>query len=256
MNFTYYKIQNKINKKIYIGITKSYSTRIRKHILMLNKNKHFNYKLQKEWNTYGEENFIFEIIEIKNFSSLEEGYNYEKELIDRNNCLESGYNLAVGGKVNPMYSKQVKEKMIRTKQSQVPNIYQLEEIEENIFKIVGKFNSQKEAQKITGFSQRNIHLSIYKKVKGSGFYWITEEQLVSFESTWRPVRTRITPTAELNDNGEIVKVHHNRSIFEREYGMCEKAITSAIKRNGKAQGKKFINIDIEKYYKIKPIKLI
>lgn len=155
-----------------------------------------------------------------------------------------------------MYSKEIREKMTITKQSKVPNIYQLKEIEENVFKIIGKFNSQKEAQRETGCSQANIQKSIKNNVKGSGYYWVEEDKLCSFTQEWKPKRIKITPTAELDSKGNIVKVHHNRSLFEKEYNWTTGSIKSAIQRKGKAHGIKFINISEEQYYKIKPVTLL
>ncbi len=254
MKFNFYKIVNKINHKEYIGISvKPIKIRFKEHKSLLRRGKHHNYLLQRDWDFYGEENFDFILLETLESNSVEEGYNHEYELISEG---ENLYNLVPGGKINPMYSEKVKQKMINTKQGQFPNIYQLEEIEENVFKVIGKFNSQKEAQRITGLSQANIGRSIKNHVKGSGYYWVEEDTLNTFEKEWRPVRTKIKPTAELNDNNEIVKVHHNRSLFEREYGWKTGAIKGAISRNGKAHGVKFINIDEETYYKIKPIRLL
>ena len=47
--------------------------------------------------------------------------NYKYELIQ--NFKGDKYNLAPGGQINPMYSEAIKEKMIKTKQKEVPNIY-------------------------------------------------------------------------------------------------------------------------------------
>jgi group I intron endonuclease len=62
-----YRIINKVNGKIYIGSAAGiggFNKRWGEHITTLNKNKHGNQHLQKGWNKYGEESFIFEIIEI------------------------------------------------------------------------------------------------------------------------------------------------------------------------------------------------
>ena len=77
-----------------------------------------------------------------------------------------------------------------------------------------------------------------------------------FEKNWKPRRTKITPCASLNEQGEIMEVHHNRSIFEKNNGWTTGSIKSAIQRKGKAHGIKFINITEEEYYKLKPITLI
>lgn len=65
-----YKITNKTNGKFYIGSSKNISKRFREHKLDLKKNKHKNKKLQNAFNKYGEENFIFEILEECNLENL------------------------------------------------------------------------------------------------------------------------------------------------------------------------------------------
>lgn len=52
-----YKIENRINKKVYIGQTIDFNHRIYLHLHYLNNNRHANEHLQKSWNKYGGENF-------------------------------------------------------------------------------------------------------------------------------------------------------------------------------------------------------
>jgi group I intron endonuclease len=58
-----YIIKNILNNKCYIGSTINYLVRFKKHKYRLNKNKHHSVLLQRAWNKYGEENFVFEIVE-------------------------------------------------------------------------------------------------------------------------------------------------------------------------------------------------
>jgi hypothetical protein len=58
-----YKIVNKINGKIYVGSCVFHYTRKAQHWYRLRRDSHANTHLQSAWNKYGEENFIFEIIE-------------------------------------------------------------------------------------------------------------------------------------------------------------------------------------------------
>lgn len=58
-----YKITNSINGNSYYGSSKNITKRWLRHKNELNKNKHINVLLQRAWNKYGEENFIFEIVE-------------------------------------------------------------------------------------------------------------------------------------------------------------------------------------------------
>lgn len=55
-----YTITNLCNNLMYVGCTSNFETRWKKHKQDLRKRRHGNSYLQKAWNKYGEENFIFE----------------------------------------------------------------------------------------------------------------------------------------------------------------------------------------------------
>lgn len=46
------------NNKIYVG-----QSRINQHLALLRENRHYSIELQKDFNLYGENNFVFEMIE-------------------------------------------------------------------------------------------------------------------------------------------------------------------------------------------------
>ena len=98
-----YKITNIKNNKVYIGESFDIERRWKIHIDNLNNNNHHSNKLQNDWNTYGKDNFKFEIIRdvtndmisffnmelvllvyediyIKEYDSINNGYNMEKTL--------------------------------------------------------------------------------------------------------------------------------------------------------------------------------
>lgn len=58
-----YRIINTENGRPYIGQSSGYSRRWSTHKSALRRNKHDNKQLQEDYNTYGEEAFIFEVIE-------------------------------------------------------------------------------------------------------------------------------------------------------------------------------------------------
>jgi hypothetical protein len=58
-----YKIINKVNGKYYVGSSNDIKLRWIRHKYELNKNKHYNLKLQRAWNKYNESNFNFVIVE-------------------------------------------------------------------------------------------------------------------------------------------------------------------------------------------------
>jgi group I intron endonuclease len=75
-----YKITNLVNGKVYIGQSMELDIREGKHFGALRKNKHKNRYLQRAFNKYGEENFIFEILLY--CEEFELTY-YEQELVNR-----------------------------------------------------------------------------------------------------------------------------------------------------------------------------
>lgn len=58
-----YCIKNKINGKVYIGQTIDFGGRRNDHLCKLRKSIHHSDHLQKSWNLYGEQSFLFEILE-------------------------------------------------------------------------------------------------------------------------------------------------------------------------------------------------
>jgi len=59
-----YKITNTITQDFYIGSAINFKNRKWGHISSLRKNKHKNQFVQNSWNKYGEEAFIFEVLEV------------------------------------------------------------------------------------------------------------------------------------------------------------------------------------------------
>lgn len=57
-----YRLYNKVNGKSYIGRSLDLEKRANEHVKDLNKNKHTNYKLQRDWNEYGISSFTFETL--------------------------------------------------------------------------------------------------------------------------------------------------------------------------------------------------
>lgn len=56
-------IINIVNGNIYVGSTDNIDRRIQAHISKLARNKHHSIKLQRAWNKYGEDSFVFSEIE-------------------------------------------------------------------------------------------------------------------------------------------------------------------------------------------------
>lgn len=58
-----YTITNKINGNVYVGSSKNIHQRFKNHKSELNRGVHANSRLLRAWNKYGEDNFIFAVVE-------------------------------------------------------------------------------------------------------------------------------------------------------------------------------------------------
>ena len=58
-----YRIKNLVNNKCYYGSSKNIKKRWSRHKNQLNKKTHINCVLQRAWDKYGEDNFLFEVVE-------------------------------------------------------------------------------------------------------------------------------------------------------------------------------------------------
>lgn len=94
-----YKIQNKINNKVYIGQSINIETRWRHHKSYPLSSSH--YPIYRAFNKYGLENFDFSIIELCSVNELN-----EKEIyyIKKYNSYYKGYNQTTGGSGNSNFS--------------------------------------------------------------------------------------------------------------------------------------------------------
>ena len=98
-----YKIENKVNGKVYIGQSIDIDTRWYNHRNELNGNRHCNEHLQNAWNKYGEHSFEFIIIEECTLDNIDEREIY---WIDYYNSMDTGYgyNMTAGGQGRHGYS--------------------------------------------------------------------------------------------------------------------------------------------------------
>ena len=105
-----YSITNISNNKKYIGQSVDVKSRIRNHKWALKHNKHQNDHLQKSFNKYGENCFVFDVICECKEDELDE---LEKYYISYYDCMNpcKGYNSESGGNLNKHWSEELTQKM-------------------------------------------------------------------------------------------------------------------------------------------------
>jgi group I intron endonuclease len=105
-----YKIENAIDGKVYVGSAVNLAKRRRDHFAALAINKHINYHLQRAWNKYGAENFLFVELELCTRDQL---ITREQYYLDTLNACAFGYNIAptAGSSLGRVHSEDTKKKI-------------------------------------------------------------------------------------------------------------------------------------------------
>ena len=117
-----YTITNSINNKLYIGLSTDIAGRLTQHKYELKASTHINKHLQKAWNKYGEQSFLFEIL-----VECEEEYLFSEEhywctILNTHNRLY-GYNeRPTHPLANCRHSEETKEKIKEARKKQVSTI--------------------------------------------------------------------------------------------------------------------------------------
>lgn len=93
-----YKITNKFNGKVYVGESLNIERRWEEHKKDLNNKTHHSYKLQKDYNKYGEEAFEFKVIatldkDISDIVGKFIGVIFEDIYMAKYNSIKDGYNI-------------------------------------------------------------------------------------------------------------------------------------------------------------------
>lgn len=105
-NIGIYCIENTVNSKKYIGLSRNIEHRWNEHRSKLRRGKHANIYLQRAWENYGEDAFKFYVIELCESDILgeREAYYIAKY---RTLSHESGYNLTDGGEDAATTNKEI-----------------------------------------------------------------------------------------------------------------------------------------------------
>jgi group I intron endonuclease len=183
MNTGIYIIQNKKNKKLYVGSAVDVKKRWHNHKSDLRNNKHHSPRLQHSWNKHGEENFEFLLIEpVKDLFHL---VAIEQTFIDYYKCYESdkGYNIcsAAGSQLGMKRSEKAKNKMSESKKEywkkNVLSELQKESLAKGSSFRIGKGRGY-DFDKRTG--KYKARIIINKKRKHLGYYNTPEEARTAY----------------------------------------------------------------------------
>lgn len=114
-----YRIKNNVNGKSYIGSTRNFRKRKSEHLRTLINNTHHSILLQRAYNKYGVENFIFEVVELCNIVEL---LKREQWFIDNYEVSKAitGYNICpiAGSPAGKPCTEEHKAKISKSKKGQ------------------------------------------------------------------------------------------------------------------------------------------
>jgi len=113
-----YKITNTVNQKIYVGSSVNIAKRFNAHKNSLIKNIHHSKTMQRSWNKYGKDSFIFNVIE---FVEIKENLLIrEQHYLDTLNPFgKNGFNneKIAGSHLGIKHSEETKKKMSESRLS-------------------------------------------------------------------------------------------------------------------------------------------
>jgi group I intron endonuclease len=169
-----YSFTNKTTGKRYIGQTVYLNGRKGDHLLNLRRNQHDNDYLQKAFNKYGEEDFIFEVLEV--VPKLEDGTNDKFKLTEREQYWmdfyksyeeDFGYNINPSASINYMsgrtHTPEARKKISEAATGRSPSQDVRNKIAETIrnvpkAKINMEFKEAKHTAKKTGVMPYEYHV--------------------------------------------------------------------------------------------------
>ena len=208
--------------------------------------------MQKDFDIYGINSFTFEIIDELE-GTEEEGYNYEYDLIQKYHATNS-YNILEGGKINPVYSPQVIDKLKESHQQKYSNILQYK-FENNHFILVQRYNGLRDATRTKEHDFRAVQKSIKCAQAPHDFYWVEEgkeeEWLKTFLKRYTCCVAKINEeTNEVEDTALTIKE------FANKYNTTYRKIYNSIRQNNRCERKyKFIRITAEQFAEINNLSL-
>lgn len=112
-----YQIRNITKPGIYIGSTNNIKNRWRQHLSSLARGDHHSLYLQRSWNKYGKDSFVFEIIETPDDEETRDREQWWLDFRAQNPNGISNYNvfpLACGGRPGWMWTEEQRKHMSKT----------------------------------------------------------------------------------------------------------------------------------------------
>lgn len=205
------------------------------HKKELNKGIHNNKHLQRSWNKYGEDAFVFEILE--RCDNNDKAYQREKYWIDYYDSFENGYNMNEGGTggLGYKHTEEDRKRMSEIKKEQMKNssARQLLSEKHKILKPIIQvdlvtrnkklWNDCYEIENTIGFSRKNILKCANKKnIYSNGSLWFFADDYSDDFDILSYIRNTdayyiYTRFYQYKFNGELIKIWNYNELCNSDY---------------------------------------
>lgn len=244
MKFYYYKIFNIKNGGFYIGITTNFEKRKKQHFNQLANHSHINYKMQNDYDEFGKDVFQIEIIETLE-TDEQTAYQHEYDLIQKFQATQS-YNILEGGKLNPVYSPQVVNKLKLSHQIKYNDIKQYS-FDGKHFTLINVYHGLRDATRDGQHDFRAIQKSIKSAQAHHNYYWVEKTKEQEWLDTF--LKRFKCCVAKLNEeSGEIEDCALTIQEFADKYNTTYDRIYASLRQNNRCERKyKFIRITAQQF---------
>lgn len=217
-----YKITNSINQKVYIGQSDRLNDRKREHFYRLKRNEHNNEHLQKSYDKYGEENFIFEIIEetddldnreiywINEYGGINSELNYNlKDPLTKKWCdyIRLKQCKIMAGENNPNFgnkwSKEQKEKLSKVRKGKtLEEVLGVNDAKLSKLKMSKSQKGRKHPEEVKE-KIRQANIGEKNPAYGKGYRQVGEKNPM-----WGKAASTRKGVLQMNENGDIIKEYN------------------------------------------------
>lgn len=239
-----YRIRNVVNGKLYIGSTKDFSYRKHCHFKLLKENKHHSIKLQRAYNKYGADKFVFEVIvkcPVEYLLKVEQWFfdtsfpDYNISKTAKANYVKKKNVSNFSKKGNPgVRSEKSKKQMSVAAASRKRKVYQ---IDLTTYEIIAEFASMSETSKTLNIPVAQIKACCHgRNLSAKGYiFCLVDKYSISYLITQKNKFKRYKLISQIK-NGVTINTFAGVQQASKETGVTTSNIHSCLKQHSNTAG--------------------